>query len=127
MKNILFLTVLICMLMFPVSCSGREIESTNNTMQINDAVSAEQEDSDLEICISKCMQNLRNEPEPQNSKCVNGAEFIEDVTVPDGTVLSPGEHFRKVWRLRNTGTCTWNRSYKVVSSGMFHMGGSQYL
>ena len=126
MKNILFWAVLICMLIFPVSCSGREIESINNTMQMNDAVSAEQEDSDLQICISKCIQNLQNEPEPQNNKCVNSAEFIDDVTVPDGTVLSPGEHFRKVWRLRNTGTCTWNRSYKVVSTGMFHMGGAQF-
>ena len=126
MKNILFLTVLICMLIFPVSCSGRGIESINNTMQINNAVSAEQEDSDLQICISKCIQNLQNEPEPQSSKCVNSAEFIDDITVPDGTVLSPGEHFRKVWKLRNTGTCTWNRSYKVVSTGMFHMGGAQF-
>ena len=43
-----------------------------------------------------------------------------------GSSLADGEHFRKVWRLKNTGTCTWSRSYKVVSSGMFHMGGSQY-
>ena len=95
-------------------------------MQMDNAVSADTEDSELQICISKCMHNSRNEMEAQNSKCVNSAEFIEDVTVPDGTVLSPGEHFRKVWRLRNTGTCTWNQSYKVVSSGSFHMGGSQY-
>ncbi len=126
MKNLLFFAVLICFFISPFSCSGRDAAELNDLAQINDAASAGPESSDLQICISKCMQNLQHEPEPQNSQCVNGAEFIEDVTVPDGTVLSPGEHFRKVWKLKNTGTCTWNRSYKVISSGMFHMGGSQY-
>lgn len=126
MKNILFFALLICIFVFPITCSGREAVDADALAQLNDTESAEQEDSDLQICISKCMRNLRNEQEPRNSNCVNSAEFIEDVTVPDGTVLSPGEHFRKVWRLRNTGTCTWNRSYKVISSGEFHMGGSQY-
>ena len=126
MKKNLFFAVLICMFIFPISCSGRDALDVSALAPVNDSVSMKQEDSDLQICVSKCVQSLRNKSEPQNSKCVNSAEFIEDVTVPDGTVLSPGEHFRKVWRLKNTGTCTWSRSYKVVSSGMFHMGGSQY-
>lgn len=58
--------------------------------------------------------------------CTNQAEFIEDVTIPDGTKIGPGEAFRKTWRLRNTGTCTWTQGYKVVSVGKFNMGGQQY-
>jgi len=45
---------------------------------------------------------------------------VSDVTVPDGTVFAPGAAFDKTWRLRNTGTCTWNTRYQLV-----FVGGSQ--
>jgi hypothetical protein len=35
------------------------------------------------------------------------ALFIEDVTIPDDTVMKPGELFTKTWRMQNTGTCDW--------------------
>jgi hypothetical protein len=37
-----------------------------------------------------------------------------DVTIPDGTVMAPGESFSKTWRLENVGSCTWTRFYAVV-------------
>jgi len=40
--------------------------------------------------------------------------FEKDLTIPDGTVLKPGEPFTKTWQLRNTGTCAWNSGYSVV-------------
>src|SRR5688572_614225 len=42
------------------------------------------------------------------------AEFIADVTVPPGTVMSPGTTFTKTWRLKNLGPCTWTTSYSLV-------------
>jgi hypothetical protein len=42
------------------------------------------------------------------------AEFVSDVTVPDGSEFSPGQTFIKTWRLKNTGSCTWTTSYRVV-------------
>jgi hypothetical protein len=36
------------------------------------------------------------------------AQFIKDVTIPDGTVIAPGTSFKKTWRLKNIGTCTWS-------------------
>ena len=42
------------------------------------------------------------------------AEFVADVTVPDGTVFEPGTAFTKTWRLRNTGSCTWTSDFAVV-------------
>jgi hypothetical protein len=35
------------------------------------------------------------------------ADFVTDVTIPDDTVLDPGESFTKTWRLKNSGTCSW--------------------
>src|SRR5688572_19185856 len=42
------------------------------------------------------------------------AQFIADVTIPDGTNFSPGATFRKTWRLKNIGTCTWTTGYSLV-------------
>ncbi len=40
--------------------------------------------------------------------------FVKDVTAPDGTVYGPDEDFRKTWRLKNKGTCTWSKDYDLV-------------
>jgi hypothetical protein len=52
------------------------------------------------------------------------AGFVRDVTIPDGTVLSPGATFTKTWRLENKGTCTWTRQYSLVYSGGNQLGAS---
>src|SRR5512134_2925699 len=46
--------------------------------------------------------------------CTDRAQFISDVTVPDGTRYDPGATFRKTWKLRNIGTCTWSTAYTMV-------------
>lgn len=47
----------------------------------------------------------------------NNSAFEGDITIPDGTVLPPGENFEKVWALRNTGTCAWDEGYAFVYIG----------
>ncbi len=42
------------------------------------------------------------------------ANFVDDVTIPDGTEFLPGETFTKTWRISNEGSCTWNSDYDVV-------------
>lgn len=37
-----------------------------------------------------------------------------DVTIPDGTDISPGGTFTKTWRLKNGGSCTWTSGYHLV-------------
>ena len=50
------------------------------------------------------------------------AQFIADVTVPDGTVFAPGATFTKTWRLKNVGSCAWSTSYQLVFSSGEQMG-----
>ena len=50
------------------------------------------------------------------------AQFISDLTAPDGTSFPPGTAFTKTWRLKNIGTCTWTTAYKVVFTGGDQMG-----
>lgn len=51
------------------------------------------------------------------------AEFVADVTIPDGTNLPPGDNFTKVWRVRNAGTTTWTTAYGLTFFGGDQMGG----
>lgn len=45
------------------------------------------------------------------------AQFVTDVTIPDGTVMNPGQTFNKKWRLKNIGACAWNGYSLVFDSG----------
>lgn len=53
-------------------------------------------------------------PVSANRSCTNNATFVTDVTVPDGTAMTPGQTFNKVWRIRNTGTCTWGTGEELA-------------
>jgi hypothetical protein len=59
---------------------------------------------------------------PVPSAC-DRAQFIADVTVPDGTIFAPGATFTKTWRLKNVGTCTWTTSYALIFDTGDKMGG----
>jgi hypothetical protein len=37
-----------------------------------------------------------------------------DVTIPDDTVMAPGNTFTKIWRIKNAGNCTWTTTYAVA-------------
>ncbi len=50
--------------------------------------------------------------------CTNGMAFIEDLNYDDQNMTNPpvlqaGQPFRKGWRIRNSGTCTWDSSYAL--------------
>ncbi len=49
-------------------------------------------------------------------KC-DAAQFLADVTYPDGSTLAPNTSFVKIWRIKNVGTCTWTTSYALVFFG----------
>ena len=49
--------------------------------------------------------------------------FVADVTILDGTIERPGTTFTKIWRMQNTGTCTWGTSFKWAFAYGSKMGG----
>ena len=61
-------------------------------------------------------------PRPVAAEACDSAQFIADVTIADGTSVSPGGTFVKTWRLKNIGTCTWTTSYAVVFTGGDQLG-----
>jgi len=60
---------------------------------------------------------------PPPTQACDVAQFVDDVTIPDGTTLKPSETFTKTWRLKNAGTCSWTSSYAVVFNSGDSMNG----
>jgi hypothetical protein len=54
--------------------------------------------------------------------CILSAQFVADVTIPDGTVLAPGAPFAKTWQVKNNGTCNWE-NYQLIFAAGEQMGG----
>ena len=75
MRELLLSAVLFLSLIVPASCLGRDSEALTRA--------SETEDSCIQMCVSKCRENLQKEADTESVKCTNSAEFIEDVTVPD--------------------------------------------
>ena len=53
-------------------------------------------------------------PTPASASSCDRAQFVSDVSVPDGTTFAPNFSFAKTWRLQNVGTCTWTTAYSLV-------------
>ena len=70
----------------------------------------------------------------QPTACIDGLALVKDLTYPDNNMttpaqLPPGTPFQKGWRIRNTGTCTWDNryflSYATGNSPYARMGGQE--
>ena len=58
-------------------------------------------------------------PPATPARCQDSMAFVADLNFDDQNmqnppVLYPGQPFIKSWRVRNTGTCTWTSSYRLV-------------
>ena len=92
--------------------------------RINEALNTIQTDGTLAKLASQYLGVTLNgeplpTPPPSSStpapvQLCDSMSFVADLTVPDGTYVDPGQNFDKVWRIKNTGTCTWDSSYKFV-------------
>lgn len=45
--------------------------------------------------------------------CTPNLTFLEDLTVPDGSLVAPRSTLDKRWRVENSGTCNWDESYRL--------------
>jgi hypothetical protein len=64
----------------------------------------------------------------QNSSgagCTNDLKYISDVSVPDGSEFKPGEKIDKKWEVENSGTCSWDKRYKLKQTAGNEMGVSR--
>jgi hypothetical protein len=53
-------------------------------------------------------------------------QFIADISIPDGTKISPGATFTKTWKVYNSGTCTWTKNYTMTYISGNPMGADSF-
>jgi len=89
------------------TAQGAFVTSTFNVTVTNGSLEVEFSDaggSDPTWIVNHMTVAPATQPPPAGC---DRAQFISDVTVPDGTTFAPGATFTKTWRLKNSGTCTW--------------------
>jgi formylglycine-generating enzyme required for sulfatase activity len=73
--------------------------------------------------ISTILQTQTSTAGSSSASCKNDFTFIGDVNMGSGlggqsyNPVQPGTTFTKTWQIKNTGTCTWNTDYVLVSPG----------
>jgi hypothetical protein len=55
---------------------------------------------------------LQLQPSP-TPNCTDGLHFVADVTIPDNTVVAPGNILDKQWLVQNSGDCNWDARYRL--------------
>lgn len=55
---------------------------------------------------------IPNLPTP-TPPCTPALTFLADLTIPDGALVAPGEQLDKRWRVKNSGSCNWDETYRV--------------
>ena len=53
-------------------------------------------------------------PQAASAQGTPDMSFVADVTIPDDTVMEPGQVFTKTWRLKNSGDINWTEEYSLV-------------
>jgi hypothetical protein len=102
-----------------ISATPTTIPTTTPVMQEQDSQSSDivEQSQGNNIPISSLT------PIPTEDLCKNSAKFIQDITIPDYSMIKPRETFVKTWRFENNGTCPWTADYAIVFLSGEQMGG----
>lgn len=76
----------------------------------------QQNAEDLWTTLLNSFKFLELSPPQVQEDCVNDSAFVSDVTLLDGTLISPGTTTMKVWEMKNDGTCSWNVGYSIIQT-----------
>jgi len=85
-------------------------ESTATEEPVEAAVITNEEGTPVELCDS-----LTYDP------------VTIDATVPDNTIMTPGQDFIKTWLVKNNGACPWGAGYVLVYAGYTNPMDGQFI
>ncbi|HET9587684.1 MAG TPA: hypothetical protein VFO91_02750, partial [Anaerolineales bacterium] len=52
-------------------------------------------------------------PTVDTENCSNDLTFVQDLTIPDNSLVTYGAAIDKQWLVENSGTCDWNADYRL--------------
>lgn len=98
----------------------REINKALTNLQ-NEGILADLAEEYLELDDISPIEEVvppEDEADPITIGCTDAMAFIGDLNLDDNNmqnppVVAPGQAFRKGWRVKNIGTCTWNNGYSL--------------
>jgi hypothetical protein len=111
-----FIFLLICLVL--VSCTGNVTVSPSPTPPI----------TIVPPTLTSTAEPLPIVPTSTPS-CVDGLTFVNDVTIPDFSVIAPGSTLDKQWLVQNSGTCNWDKRYlmRLISGDLLGAPAEQAL
>lgn len=147
-RKVPFLSILMLFALLVTSCGGAGAESDSIATAVAMTVAAQETEraeatntprptvaaptsmlgATVEVTPTAAVTKFAPPTAPGSAGSVQQCQVVANLvgeTVPDGTILEPGESFRKTWRLKNNGTCTWNSAYKIVYWSGDLMGAAQ--
>lgn len=101
------------------ACSGNSIafrsESGDGSFYIPPTalIVAGQQIRPTAITTPTATRQATHPPATPTPSCSYNLQFIEDITIPDGSIVLPGLKLDKRWRVENTGTCNWDESFRL--------------
>ena len=66
-------------------------------------------------------------PTIDQSNCVNDLTFLEDLTIPDNSIIPFGIPVNKQWLVENSGTCDWSPEYRLRHTGGAVLGAPEEI
>lgn len=52
-------------------------------------------------------------PPSPTPACSDDLDYLQDLTIPDGSLIAPGDRVDKRWQVRNSGSCNWDQRYSL--------------
>lgn len=145
-RKVTFLSILMLLAILLTSCGGAEVESDSIATAVAMTVVAQETERAQATATPRPTESDSTSmpgttptvkaattfspptaPVGAGTGSANQCQVVANLvgeTIPDGTIMQPGETFQKTWRLKNNGTCTWNTSYKIVYWSGDLMGGA---
>ncbi len=108
-RTLLFLTILSCTACTPAATPTLFIPPTAEAVLPTAVVPVASNTPAATMTPSPTATAVMPTPTP----CTNDLKFVQDVTVPDGTSVTPGERVDKQWLVTNAGTCNWDAAYRL--------------
>ena len=59
--------------------------------------------------------------------CTNDLAYVQDLTIPDGSHMTPGQSIDKQWEVLNSGSCNWDQRYRLKLINGDSMGAAPLL